>query len=158
MTKAGFYRILCVVILGVFIAFSLSSEKEIGKTAPQIMEQIVADTEIKELTEGDISHLEEAFGIERADIDSFGYLRSEDIMNVRELAVIKVKEGVDAKKIADTVNKALEEKYNTYKDYDADAAAIIKSRTVKSRSGVVFCAVHESAAAAYEAFRKSLKN
>ena len=66
----------------------------------------ITQAEIKDLGSADMSQLEDAFSLDRGDIESFSYVKSEDIMNVREILVIKVKAGVDAKKIAEAVDKA----------------------------------------------------
>lgn len=156
MSRAGFCQLLCVILLGVFIAFSLNQEKEIIKSAPEIIQEVTESVSVEGLEEFDKARLSEQFGFSEEYIDSFAYYGSQDIMNVREILVLKLKEGTDGTALTEIIEKRAEDKYNTFKDYDAQAAALLESRVTENENGVIFFIVHENAQTGLEAFTKSI--
>lgn len=156
MSRAGFCQLLCVIFLGVFIAFSLNQEKEIIKSAAEIAQEVTESVSAEGLEAFDEARLSEQFGFSEDDLDSFAYYGSQDIMNVREILVLKLNEGTDGKALTEVIEKRAEDKYNTFKDYDPAAAALLESRVVELKNGVVFFVVHEDAQTGLEAFAKSI--
>lgn len=156
MSRAGICQVLCVVLLAVFIAFSLSQEKEITKSAAEIAEDVTSVINTENLQSFDELRLTEQFGFDTGELESWAYYGSEDIMNVREILVIKVKDGIDSRALAEIIDKRAEEKYNTFKDYDPTAAAILDGRVIENKNGVIFYAADESADEGLEAFLKSI--
>lgn len=156
MSRAGICQLICVVLLVVFIGFSLSQEKEITKSATEIAQEITFVINTENLQSFDEARLTEQFGFNSDEFDSWAYYGSEDIMNVREILVIKLKEGADSQAVADIIDKRAEEKYNTFKDYDPTAASILDGRVIENKNGFIFYAADESAHAGLEAFLKSI--
>ena len=50
-----------------------------------------------------------------------------------------------------------EEKYNTYKDYDPVASALLEKRVIEADRGAIIYIVHDDAAAGLEAFLKCVE-
>ncbi len=156
MSRAGFSQLICVVLLVVFIGFSLSGEKEtVTKSATEIAEEITAVIDTENLINFDEAKLRDEFGFDGDSFDSWVFIGSEDIMDVREILVIKLSEGEDSKAVISAIEKRAQEKYNIYKDYDPLASSILEARVTEERGGVIFYSAHENAREGAEAFLKS---
>ncbi len=155
MSREGFYQLVCVILLVVFIGFSLSEEKEVTKSATEIAEEIAAVIDTENLVFFDEGRFEEEFGLDADTIESWAFIGSEDVMDVREILVIKLREGTDGEEIISAVEKRAEEKYNVYKDYDPVASAVLQARVTETNNGVIFYSAHENAREGAEIFIKS---
>lgn len=155
MSRAGFCQLVCVVLLAVFIFFSLSGEKEVTLSAGEIAESITSVMDTENLISFDEVRLEEEFGFKADSFDSFLYMGNEDIMDVREILIIKLKDGADEKAVISAIEKRAEEKYNTFRDYDAVAADILESRVTQSKNGFIFYCAHSDSRQGAQAFLKS---
>lgn len=156
MSRAGFSQLVCVILLAVFIGFSLAGDKEeITKSATEIAEEIKAVIDTENLINFDETRLKDEFGFEADSFDSWVFIGSEDIMDVREILVIKLNEGEDTEAVISVIEKRAEEKYNVYKDYDPLASSILEARVTEERGGVIFYSAHENAREGAEVFLKS---
>ncbi len=158
MSRAGLTQLICVVLLVAFIAFSLSGEKDVTvKSAAEISEEITAVIDTENLISFDGIRLKDEFGFDGDSFESWVFIGSEDIMDVREILVIKPSEDADTEEIISAIEKRATEKYNTYKDYDPVASSILEARLIRESDGVIFYCAHEQAREGAEAFLKSVK-
>lgn len=157
MSRAGIVQLICVVLLAVFIGFSLSGDKEVTKSAEEIAEEITAVLDTENLIVFSETRLKDEFGFDAEDFESWAFIGSEDIMDVREILVLRLKKGADTKEYTSVIEKRAEEKYNVYKDYDPVASAVLKGRVTEESSGIIFYSAHENAREGAEVFLKSIK-
>lgn len=158
MSRAGFSQLVCVILLVVFIAFSLSGEKEVTKSATEIAEEITAVIDTENLIYFDEVRLKDEFGFDGDSFESWVFIGSEDVMDVREILVIKLTEGTDSQAITSVIEERAEEKYNTYKDYDPLASSILEARVTQVSNGIIYYSAHENAREGAEVFLKSTKD
>ncbi len=157
MSKSGICQILCVVLLVAFISISFFGETDTVKTADEIADAVIGKVSTEGLEKFDEERLAVQFGLDGDDFASFVYYGSEDIMDVREILVIKGNEGNDLGKTAELIEKKAEEKYNTYKDYDALASGLLENRVIEISKGAIIYIVDKDAAAGLEAFLKCVE-
>ncbi len=156
MSKAGLGQLICVILLVAFIGLSFFTEDATAKTAAEIAEDVIAKVNTKELVKFDKERLLSQFDLDDEAFDSFEYYGSEDIMDVREILIIKGKENSDLKAAAELISAKAEEKYNTYKDYDPIASSLLENRVIEISRGVIIYIVHDDAAAGLDAFLKCI--
>ena len=157
MSKAGAGQIICIILLVVFIGVSFFGKADTVKTAEEIAEAVVAELSTEGLQRFDGERLSSQLGIDGGEFESFVYYGSEDIMDVRELLIIRGREASDLEVVKELIEKKAEEKYNTYKDYDPIASALLEKRVIESRRGAVIYIVHGSPSAGLEAFLKCVE-
>lgn len=157
MSKAGIGQLICVFLLIAFIGVSFFGEGATEKNVAEIGADVTAQMNTEGLKSFDGERLFSQYGLDEDMLDSFVYYGSEDIMDVREIIVIKGKENTDLSAISDLIVKKAEEKYNTYKDYDPVAAALLEKRVIENSKGAIIYIVHDDAAAGLEAFMKSVE-
>lgn len=152
MSKSGLGQLICVILLVTFIGVSFFSDKSTTKTATEIAAEVTEKLSTDGLVSFDKERLASQLGLNADDFDSFSYYGSEDIMDVREILVIKGKEDTKLKEAADIIADKAEEKYNTYKDYDPIASALLEKRVIQISRGAIIYIVHDDAASGLESF------
>ena len=158
MSKSGAAQLICVVLLLAFIGFSFFGETDTEKTADEIAAAVTENVSTEGLVSFDEERLSGQFGISAEDFASFVYYGSEDIMDVREILVLKCKEETDSEKAAELIEKKAEEKYSTYKDYDPVASSLLEKRAMQVKRGAIIYIVDENAAAGLEAFLRCVED
>ncbi len=156
MSKAGIGQLICVVLLVVFIGVSFFAEGDTVKTAEEIAQAVTSQISTEGLQQFDAERLSAQFDIDAGEFEAFVYYGSEDIMDVREILIIKGSETSDLKSVADLISAKAEEKYNTYKDYDPAASSLLENRVIQNSKGAIIYIVHDDASAGLEAFLKSV--
>lgn len=157
MSKAGLGQLVCVILLIAFIGVSFFGKQDTDKTAEEIAEAVTAQVSTEGMQEFGSERLFSQLGLSGEDFGSFVYYGSEDIMDVREILIIRGGEGSDLADVAELIGKKAEEKYNTYKDYDPVASALLEKRVIEVSSGAIVYIVHDEASAGLEAFLKCVE-
>ncbi len=157
MSKAGAGQLICVFLLVLFIGVSFFRKEDTVKTAEEIAEAVTAQLSTEGLQQFDGERLSSQLGLDSEQFESFVYYGSEDIMDVREILIIRGKEESDLDSVAGLIGKKAEEKYNTYKDYDPVASALLEKRVIEVRRGAIIYIVHDDASAGLEAFLKCVE-
>lgn len=157
MSKSGYVQLICIILLIAFIGFSFFGEQDTAKTADEIAAEVTAQVSTDGLQKFDGERLLSQLGIMGEDFDSFVYYGSEDIMDVREILILKGRENTDLKSVTKLIGKKAEEKYNTYKDYDPVASALLEKRVIQVSRGAIIYIVHDEASAGLDAFLKCVE-
>lgn len=157
MSKAGLGQLICIILLAAFIGFSFSGQEDTAKTAEEIAAEVTAQVSTDGLESFDESRLFSQLGLKAEELGSFVYYGSEDIMDVREILIIRAKEGTDLDGAAELIGEKAEEKYNTYKDYDPVASALLEKRVIQVSRGAIIYIVHDEAPKGLEAFLKCVE-
>ncbi len=154
LLKSG--EILCVVLLAVFIMFICSSDDVSDKTAKQVAVPVVQAFDTSELTFINKKQLKKQLKLDADNFDGYYYFASQDIMDVREVLVIKLKDVSDAQDVMSIISSRLDEKDALFEDYAPEQSALLKSHILTSESGFIYYAVGENAAEGLKAFKSSL--
>lgn len=157
MSKAGLGQLICVLVLIAFIGFSFFGKEDTAKTADEIGAEVTESISTEGLKKFDSERLALQFGFDGAEFDSFFYYGSEDVMDVREILIIRDSEKSELEAAAEIIEQKAEEKYNTYKDYDPVSSALLEKRVLEAERGAIIYIVHSDAAAGFEAFLKCVK-
>ncbi len=157
MSKAGICQIVCIFLLAAFIGVSFFGEEDTVKSADEIAEAVTAEISTEGLQRFDGERLSSQLGLDGTQFESYVYYGSEDIMDVREILIIRGEEESDLDSVAELIGKKAEEKYNTYKDYDPVASALLEKRVIEADRGAIIYIVHDDAAAGLEAFLKCVE-
>lgn len=154
IVKLGeFVSIVCLIAFIMFV----SSEKDVSeKKAPEIAESVVSVMNLEGTVQQNSRQLKKQFGIDKAQIDSFAYYRSEDVMNVRELLIVKVTDNARGQQIHDDVEKYLSDKKALFESYAPEQSALLENAILVYENSFIFFAVGEDAETAFSAFNNSL--
>ncbi len=157
MSKAGFGQLVCIILLILFIGVSFFGEGDTVKTADEIAAEVMKQISTEGLEQFDDERLVSRLGLDGEEFDSFVYYGSADVMDVREILIIKGKENANLDAVTELIGKKAEEKYNTYKDYDPVASALLEKRVIQVSKGAIIYIVHDDAAEGVSAFVKCVE-
>ncbi len=157
MSKAGAGQLICVILLAVFIGVSFFGKGDTVKTADEIAEAVTAEISTEGLQQFGAERLSSQLGLDGTQFESFVYYGSEDIMDVREILIIRAAEKSALDSAAELISKKAQEKYDTYKDYDPVASALLEKRVLENRKGAIIYIVHDDASKGLEAFLKCVE-
>ncbi|MBE6775622.1 MAG: DUF4358 domain-containing protein [Ruminococcaceae bacterium] len=157
MSKAGLCQLVCIILLAAFIGFSFFGEENTVKTADEIAAEVTEGMNLDGLERFDSERLLSQLGVSGENFESFVYYGSEDIMDVREILVIKAGEDCDTDSVTSLLVKKAEEKYNTYKDYDPVASALLEKRVIQVSKGAIIYMVHDDASVGLDAFLRCVE-
>lgn len=156
MRKTVLFEILCVIVLAIFIVFTVGQEKEVILSGQEIMESVIETLDTEGLEEFGKNELKDKFGLDAKKFESFSYYGSQDVMNVCEVLIIKTGEA-DKDEVLSAITKAAEDKKAVFESYSPEAFALLENSVIKEKNGVVFFCVNEKADEAYSAFLSAIK-
>ncbi|MGN0486722.1 MAG: DUF4358 domain-containing protein [Acutalibacteraceae bacterium] len=151
-----FAEILCVIFLIVFIVFVSGGKSYSDKSAAEVAEAVVSAVDTDGLAQVKKNKITEDFGIHFDGVDSYVYYAADSVMDVRELMLIKLKQGVRPDDIMELIRKRAEQKQVLFKGYAPEQSALLESYVLKYKDGFVFYAVGHDSAQALSAFHSSL--
>lgn len=148
-----FVSIVCLVAFIIFV----SSDKEIsGKNALEIAESVASEINLEGAIQNSSKSLKKQYGIDSAEIDSFSYYSCENVMDVRELLIVKVNEDSQGQRILSILEEKLSEKKTLFESYAPEQSAILSKAVLVYQGGFVFYAVGEDSDIALAAFNNIL--
>ncbi len=156
MRKTVFFEIVCIVVLAVFIVFIVGEEKAVTLSSEEICESVIEVMDTEGLQKFGKNELQENFGLDSKQFESFAYYGSKDVMNVCEVIVIKPA-NADKEEILSAIENAVEDKKAIFESYSPEAFALLKNSVIEVKNGVIFYCVNEKAEEAYSAFLSSIK-
>ena len=147
-------EIICVAAAALFIFFTLSLNAETDKTAEEIGSEITEQIDVSDLLERDSQFFKKTFDRTADEFDGIVYYSSDNVMNVSEMLVIRLKDSSDSD-ITDTLEKYINSRYDTYAAYAPDQGDMLKNRVLTKKGNVVFMYVGKNPDAASDAFNSS---
>ena len=109
MKRYRIAEIICIVILLVFIGVLSADETASDKTVKEVAGAVISDVSIKGLTKQSEMQIKKELSLTAKEYDGIYFAKSDDVMDVREILIIKLKENQsaeDAIKKIDGVNDA----------------------------------------------------
>ncbi len=149
-------EIVCIVCLIAFIMFVNSEGKISEKSAPEVAESVISVMNLEGTAEQKAKELKKQFSFNTEEFDSFVYYKSDEVMNVRELLIIKVKETEQISALTKEIEKLLTEKKNLFESYAPEQSALLEKAIIETEQNFIFYAVGEDVSTAYSAFINSL--
>lgn len=149
-------EIVSIVCLVAFIMFVTTESKASEKNASEVAESVISVMNLEGTSEQKSKQLKKQFSFNAEDFDSFVYYKSNDVMNVRELLIIKVKEGSHTSAFIKEIEKVLTDKKNLFESYAPEQSALLEKAIIETEQNFIFYAVGEDVSSAYSAFVNSL--
>ena len=157
MNKHRVIEIICVVFLVCFIFIISADDTYSDKTVGEVVNAVSAEVNMEELSSFKKNKVKQEFGIDFSGIDSFAYYASDSVMNVDELLVIKLREGVKADDITGIIEARAKDKQVLFEGYAPEQSALLKNYVLSSKNGFVFYAVGEDATDALGIFLSAVR-
>ena len=156
MRKYRIMEIICIVILVVFIGVLSKEETVSDKTLKEVSAAVTATIDTKGLKKQKEMHIKKELSLTAESFDGIYYIKSEDIMDVREILIIKLKENQTSDEAIEKIEKRLKNKQTLFEGYAPEQSAMLKDYCLKQKAGFIFYAVHNDKETALSAFNKIL--
>lgn len=154
--KYKFAEIFCAVLAVLFIVFSLSLNAETDKTAAEIGNEIIEAIDASGLKERDSQFFKKTFNRAADEFDGIEYYSSDDVMNVSEMLVIKLKDSSDTSEITEIIEKYVNARYDIFAAYAPEQGEMLKNHIFKKKGNVIFMYIGKDADTALDAFNGAL--
>ncbi|MBQ9531301.1 MAG: DUF4358 domain-containing protein [Eubacterium sp.] len=155
--KYLYLEILCVIVLLIFIIVlcisrSGGTKKSIEEISSPVI-KVLQDNQMSKKTNADAI---KAFGFDLSKTDGIVYYENENIMEVSEMVIIKLKDSNDAQEFKTLIEKRVEERKNLYKSYAPEQYALLNDCIIESSSNAIFYCTAKNADKLFEIFKNSL--
>ena len=156
MRKYRIMEIICIVILVVFIGVLSKEETVSDKTLKEVSAAVTATIDTKGLKKQKEMQIKKELSLTAESFDGIYYIKSEDIMDVREILIIRLKENQTSDEAIEKIEKRLKNKQTLFEGYAPEQSAMLKDYCLKQKAGFIFYAVHNDNETALSAFNKIL--
>lgn len=156
MKKYRIAEIICIVILVAFIGFLSKEETTSDKTAKEVAKAVFSAVDTSGLKKQSELQIKKELSLSVDSFDGMYFIKSDDIMDVREIIIIKLKDGASSDEAIQKIKKRLEEKQTLFEGYAPEQSAMLQNYVLKQKAGFVFYAVLTDKEAALSAFNKIL--
>lgn len=156
MKKYRIAEIICIVILVVFIGFLSKEETTSDKTAKEVAKAVFSAVDTSDLKKQSELQIKKELSLSVDSFDGMYFIKSDDIMDVREIIIIKLKDGASSDEAIQKIKKRLEDKQTLFEGYAPEQSAMLQNYVLKQKAGFVFYAVLTDKEAALSAFNKIL--
>lgn len=156
MKKYRIAEIICIVILVAFIGFLSKEETTSDKTAKEVAKAVFSAVDTSGLKKQSELQIKKELSLSVDSFDGMYFIKSDDIMDVREIIIIKLKDGTSSDEATQKIKKRLEEKQTLFEGYAPEQSAMLQNYVLKQKAGFVFYAVLTDKDAALSAFNKIL--
>ena len=148
-------EIVCVVLLLVFILVLTGRNKVSDADVETVFETASDAMDADGLLQADNQKIVETFGVVPAAYEGVRYLVSNDVMDVRELLVVKVGDG-DEDVLRAAIENHIKNKINLFEGYAPEQASLLKKYRTETKSGFVLFVVSDDASGVVRAFRRAV--
>ena len=153
-------EILCVLVLAAFIFAVFAQNSATSDAAPADVGQAVFAACGLDAVEGVAVRGDKAFkkefGLDPKQFDGGFWAASNDVMEVRELLIVRLKDGDDGRALTDALRKRVEDKIVLFEGYAAAQTAQLKSYRLVQHGNFILFAVCDAPADAVKVFRRAL--
>ncbi len=156
MRKYRIMEIICIVFLVVFIGFLSKEETVSDKTVKEVASAVTATVDTKGLKKQKEIEIKKELSLTADSFDGIYYIKSDDIMDVREILIIKLKDNQSSDEAIEKIEKRLKDKQTLFEGYAPEQSAMLKNYCLKQKAGFIFYAILDEKEAALSAFNKIL--
>ncbi len=150
-------EVLCVVSLCFFLVYITGNDTYSEASLPDVEKAVTESMNIDGLSKLKKNKIKDTFSFDFAGVAQCAYYASDEIMDVREILLIKLNEGVDGDDIVAVIEKRVNEKQELFDGYAPVEGALLKNHVLKKDSGFIFYAVGEDAGDALAVFNTAIK-
>ena len=155
--KYLYLEIACVAALIVFVIVlcatkSGGTEKSIEEISAPVIKVLQKDRMTKKSNADAIKE----FGIDVSKAEGITYYANDNIMDVSEMLIVKLKNPDDAEEYETAIKKRIEERKNLYKSYAPEEYALLEESVVYSNGNALFYCTAKNSNELFEAFREAI--
>lgn len=147
---------ICIVLLVVFIGYMAGNTGNSNKTPEEIEAAVTQSMDMNGLKKADNGAFRTRFGYDMGEFAGVVYYKSESIMDVREMLIIKLPEGNDGEAVSEKLRTYADEKAALYESYAPDEFFLLSNSVIEVKGNYLFFCVADEAAVAYESFCDAL--
>ncbi len=156
MNKHKVWEIICIVLLVCFISMMSFEEAASDKTAKEVGTAISQKINTEGLKKQSEIQIKKELSLSSKSYGGIFYLKSDEIMDVREVLVIKLAPNQSADEAIELIKKRVDEKITLFDGYAPEQSALLKNYVLKQKAGFVFYAVSDEIETAVSAFNDVL--
>ena len=157
MKHLRFNEILCVIVLVLFIFAVLAQKGQISNAAAaDVGKAVSVACGLEQLEVRGDQAFKKEFDLDPQQFDGGYYAASDDVMEVREVLVVRLKPGDDGASLLEALRQRAERKIVLFEGYAAEQTALLKSYKLVQRGNFVMFVVCSTPAEAVKAFRGAL--
>ena len=149
-------EIICIVILLVFIGVLSADETASDKTVKEVAGAVISDVSIKGLTKQSEMQIKKELSLTAKEYDGIYFAKSDDVMDVREILIIKLKENQSAEDAIKKIEKRVSAKQTLFEGYAPEQSAMLKNYVLRQKAGFIFYCVLKESGTAVSVFNKTL--
>ena len=158
--KHKFYlavELLCTAaLIGFIVAMCLSRSGGTDKPLEEVAKPVLSQLKEGQMTARTNGDAAATFGFDLSQADEIVYWSNEDIMDVSELLIVKVKDESDAEAFRAAVEKHIADQKNLYKNYAPKEYALLEDSILETSGNTVFYCTAENAPALFDTFKTAL--
>ena len=156
MKKYRIAEIICIVILVVFIGVLSADETASDKTVKEVAGAVIAEVDIKGLTKQSEMQIKKELSLTADSYDGIYYVKSDEVMDVRELLIIKLKDNQSSEEAIKKIEKRIKDKQTLFEGYAPEQSAMLQNYVLKQKAGFIFYCVLNENETAVSVFNKTL--
>lgn len=149
-------EILCVILTVAFI-FGVTRRPPPSETsAAEMAAALLTITDVSELHECKNAEFKREFRLNPNDYDGMVYYSSDDVMEVRELLVVRLANDEQAEPLMERIRSRAEEKIALFDGYAPKQEALLDAYVLEHTRGFVLFAVCDEPSAVVRTFQETL--
>ncbi|MBQ4365414.1 MAG: DUF4358 domain-containing protein [Clostridia bacterium] len=156
MNKLRIKEAACVVVLLVFILVLSTQNKQSSADLQSVFDAVSGAVDVSALEDCAESRFKKEFGLDAQEFDDVRYLASDDVMEVRELLLVKLPQDNDGQALLDRIKARVNDKAELFAGYAPEQSGYLESYVLLQRSGYVLYVVSDTPDEAVRAFKKAL--
>ncbi len=150
-------ELLCVAVLVLFVFAAIAQKGRVSDAAPaDVGAAVSAACGLEQLEVRGDKAFKKEFGLDPQQFSGGYYAASDDVMEVRELLIVRLKSSDDGAALTETLRRRVEQKIVLFEGYAAEQAALLKNYRLKQSGNFVLFAVCDSPSEAVKAFSRAL--
>ena len=149
-------ELFCVVALVVFVFAITANRSNSDADAETVFGAVLETVQVPELKRQKDAAFKRAFGFETGDFENVCYAAADDVMEVREVLVVKLKSTDDADALIEKIETYAEEKGVLFEGYAPEQAALLQKSRVRRKGNFVLFVVCNQPSYAVRSFLRAL--
>ena len=150
-------EILCVAVLLLFVLAMTGQKGRVSDaSAADVGKAVSAAAGLAQLETRGGKAFQKEFGLDPQQFDGGYYAASDDVMEVRELLVVRLKDSAAATSLLEQLKQRVEQKIVLFEGYAAEQTALLKNYKLVQRGNFVLYTVCDAPSDAVRAFRAAL--
>lgn len=148
--------ILVVLLIGFIVYLFIAGSGGTKKRVKEIAAPVLKVSDISAWTKKTAAEASKVFGFETEKEEGILYYANDNIMDVSELLIVKLKDENDAPAFKAAIEQRVTNQENLFKNYAPDQYSLLKECIIEVSGNTVFYCTSKDADAFYEAFKKAL--